>query len=157
MWARRVDLNLAEPMTAGFRYGNGREVFKSRMRCPAEAAEGMQQIAMDGLRWFEEEFARLAALDGREFLGGAAVGLADILMYCCERPTRPFSTCASSVTIVLSLWPDVLWGDNERIGYPLDRAEHPTVAAWYDRMGSRASAAASVRNPFPDCPGRVLA
>ena len=92
MWARRVDLNLAEPMTAGFRYGNGREVFKSRMRCPPEAAEGMQQIAMDGLGWFEEEFARLAALDGREFLGGAAVGLADILMYCCERPARPFST-----------------------------------------------------------------
>ena len=89
MWARRVDLNLAEPMTAGFRYGNGREVFKSRMRCPPEAAEGMQQIAMDGLRWFEEEFARLAALDGREFLGGAAVGLADILMYCCERTLRP--------------------------------------------------------------------
>ena len=44
---------------------------------------------------------------------------------------------------------DVLWGDNERIGYPLDRAAHPTVAAWYDRMGSRDSAAASVRQPLP--------
>ena len=46
MWMRRVDLYLCEPMSAGFRFGAGREVFQSRMRCPAEAAEGMQAIAV---------------------------------------------------------------------------------------------------------------
>jgi glutathione S-transferase len=46
MWTRRVDLYLCEPMSAGFRFGAGREVFQSRMRCPAEAAEGMQAIAV---------------------------------------------------------------------------------------------------------------
>lgn len=37
----------------------GRQVFKARMRCPAEAAPGMQAIARDGRQWFEEELTRL--------------------------------------------------------------------------------------------------
>ena len=142
MWTRRVDLYLCEPMSAGFRFGAGREVFKvrlvlpacsthraatfhtaaeaqhsnyhmlmvtnitharhldavcmacmgmyvyrwyvylwcvytlvqsittpqERMRCPAEAAEGMRAIARDGLDWLAAEFARLQHLDGRTYL-----------------------------------------------------------------------------------------
>jgi len=125
MWARRVDLYLCEPMSAGFRFGNGREVFQSRMRCPPEAAEGMKAIAMDGIDWIAGEFARLHQLDGRQFLaggvggggGGGGVSMADILLYCY-----------------------MSWGDNERVGYPFDVERYPALARWYSSMGKRESA-----------------
>lgn len=120
MWSRRVDLYLCEPMSAGFRFGAGRSVFQSRMRCPPEAAEGMRAIAMDGLDWIASEFARLQQLDGRQFLAGGdsgGVSMADILLYCYMN-----------------------WGDNDRIGYAFDAERYPALAQWYAAMGQRESA-----------------
>ena len=37
MWTRRVDLQIIEPLTTGFRYSEGLEFFKSRMQTIPEA------------------------------------------------------------------------------------------------------------------------
>eukprot|EP01051_Picozoa_sp_SAG22_P019727 SAG22_NODE_3734_length_1554_cov_1.437113_2_plen_90_part_00 len=88
----------------------------------------MRAIAADGLRWFDAELAtRAPAAAPAGAAGGpggwlAAVdggpGLADILLFSF-----------------------VEWGDNDRIGYPVDRAELPGLARWYDAMLAWPSAA----------------
>ena len=45
MWTRRVDLQIVEPMTTGFRYSEGLELFKSRMQTIPDAADGWKSIA----------------------------------------------------------------------------------------------------------------
>jgi len=45
MWVRRVDLNICEPMTSGFRYSQGLQLFQNRMRCLPEAADGLKAMA----------------------------------------------------------------------------------------------------------------
>jgi len=76
MWTRRVDLNICEPLTSGFRYSQGLGLFKDRMRCLPEAADGLKAIAQDKLAWLDKQIA------GREFLAGKRMTLADILLFC---------------------------------------------------------------------------
>ena len=42
MWVRRCDLNVCEPMANGFRFAEGLELFRNRMRCLPEAADGLK-------------------------------------------------------------------------------------------------------------------
>ena len=70
----------------------------------------------DGLRWIEAEFSRLQLVDGRPFLAGPSLSLADILAFCY-----------------------IEWGDNDRIWYPFSQSTHPTVGAWLERMRQRSS------------------
>ena len=75
-WMRWVDLNVCEPLGNGFRYAEGLPMFKSRMRCLPEAADGLKACAQDKLAWLD---ARLADQD---YIGGDSFGMADILLFC---------------------------------------------------------------------------
>lgn len=76
MWARRIDLNVLEPMANGFRYAEGLPLFKDRRRCLPEAAEGLKAIARDGLQWLDTQ------IDGRQWICGDRYTLADVLLQC---------------------------------------------------------------------------
>ena len=77
MWTRRVDLNIAEPMLNGFRFGEGLKFFQKRVVCVPEASPGLKKIAAHRLQWLNEQMA-----DGRDYLCGKRFTLADILLYC---------------------------------------------------------------------------
>lgn len=76
MWTRRVDLNICEPLTNGYRYSGGLQLFKDRMVTLPEAAEGLKRVAQDRLRWLEGQ------MEGKDYLCGKRFTLADILLYC---------------------------------------------------------------------------
>jgi glutathione S-transferase len=76
MWTRRVDLNICEPLTNGYRYSGGLALFKDRMVTLPEAAEGLKRVAADRLKWLDGQ------MNGKEFLCGKRFTLADILLYC---------------------------------------------------------------------------
>jgi len=75
-WTRRVDLNICEPMAAGFRYGVGLPMFQSRIPTIPEASEGLKKVAQHYLQWLDGEMA------GKEFICGKRLTLADILLFC---------------------------------------------------------------------------
>lgn len=110
MWTRRVDLGICEPLANGFRFSEGLELFKTRMMTRPEAAEGLKAIAQDKLAWLDGQ------LEGREFIGGDKLSLADILLFCF-----------------------LAFGAN--VGQPLN-PENGNVSAWFERMKSRPSASA---------------
>ena len=75
MWTRRVDLMVAQPMTAGFRGAEGLPMFKDRVRCLPQAADELKLAAREGLAWLDRQ------LDRRPYLAGDAVSLADLLLF----------------------------------------------------------------------------
>jgi glutathione S-transferase len=75
MWARRVDINICEPMANGFRYGEGLKLFESRMRCLPEASDGLKALAQDGLATLDGQMA------GRTWVCGDRFSMADILLF----------------------------------------------------------------------------
>ncbi len=110
MWVRRVDLYICEPLANGFRFAEGLPLFKDRMTTIPEAAEGLKQIAREKLAWLD------GLIEGREFIAGDKITLADVLLYC-------FLAFGNTV------------------GQPLDE-NLSNVKAWFDRMAARPSAAA---------------
>lgn len=74
MWTRRVDLNICEPLTAGFRFSQGLKLFENRMVTVPEAAPGLKKIAADRLKWLDGQ------LSG-DYLCGARFTLADIVLF----------------------------------------------------------------------------
>jgi len=76
MWTRRIDLNIVEPLTNGFRFSQGLRLFKDRIVTVPEAAEGLKKIAQDRLKWLDGQMA------GREWICGRRFTLADILLFC---------------------------------------------------------------------------
>ena len=110
MWTRRVDLGICEPLANGFRFSEGLELFKNRMIVRPEAAEGLKAIAQDRLSWLDKQ------LEGRDFIAGDSVSLADVLLFCF-----------------------LAFGAN--VGQPLN-PDNKNVAAWFERMQSRPSASA---------------
>lgn len=111
MWTRRIDLNICEPLTNGFRYSEGLGLFKDRMITIPEAADGLKQIAREKTAWLNDLMA-----DGRDFIAGDKISLADVLLYC-------FLAFASNV------------------GQPYDQGlTH--IHAWFERMAARPSAQA---------------
>ena len=75
MWTRRIDLYIAEPLMAGFRYAEGLKMFQSRMRCMPQAADDFKANARDKLAWLDSQMV------GREFVCGARLTMADILLF----------------------------------------------------------------------------
>lgn len=75
MWTRRIDLNIVEPMTNGFRYAEGYRLFKDRVHCIPAAADDLKQIARDKIAWLDGLVA------GRDFIAGSKISLADILLF----------------------------------------------------------------------------
>jgi len=76
MWARRIDLNIVEPMANGFRFSQGLKLFQNRMRCIPEAADGLKATAQDKIGWLNGQMA------GKRFVCGERLTLADILLFC---------------------------------------------------------------------------
>lgn len=76
MWQRRVELNITEHLYNGFRYGEGLQLFESRMRCLPGAADGLKQKARDGLAWLD------GLLAGKDWIAGARFTIADIILAC---------------------------------------------------------------------------
>ena len=110
MWARRVDLNVCEPLANGFRYSEGKPLFESRMTLIPEAANGLKGIAQEKITWLD------GLIEGREFVGGEKLSLADVLLYCF-----------------------LIFG--ESVGQPIN-PENKNIMAWLDRMKARPSASA---------------
>jgi glutathione S-transferase len=75
MWQRRVELGITEHLYNGFRYAEGLELFRERMRVLPEAADGLKAIVRDKLRWLDPLIA------GRRFIVGDRFTIADIILY----------------------------------------------------------------------------
>ena len=76
MWTRRVDLYICEPMTNGFRYGEGLAMFKDRMTTLPEASEGLKRVASEKLTWLN------GLMEDKPYICGDRLTLADILLSC---------------------------------------------------------------------------
>jgi len=75
MWTRRIDLNIAEPMTNGFRFSEGLGMFATRIRCIPEAAPGLKLLAQEKLAWLDGQ------IEGRAYICGDRLTLADIMLF----------------------------------------------------------------------------
>lgn len=75
MWARRIDLNIVEPMTNGFRYAEGLMLFKDRIRVIPQAADDLKALAREKLAWLD------GLMRGNQFIAGARFTLADIFLF----------------------------------------------------------------------------
>ena len=111
MWMRRIELQITEHMYNGFRFAEGIDLFRDRMVCIPEAADGLKAKAKERREWLD------ALLEGKEYITGAFSAV-DIVLYCC------MDFCKD-------------------VGQPVER-ELKNLSAWYDRIGARASAAASL-------------
>jgi glutathione S-transferase len=76
MWVRRIDLNVCEPMAAGFRYAEGLPLFQSRLHCIPQAADDLKAIAREKLSWID------GLVGGRAWIAGECFTLADVLLFC---------------------------------------------------------------------------
>lgn len=76
MWQRRIELRITEHLYNGFRFAEGIEIFRPRMRVVPEAADGLKAMARDGLAWLDGLMAR------KEFVAGDRFTIADIILYC---------------------------------------------------------------------------
>jgi glutathione S-transferase len=77
MALRRMELNATEYLYNGFRFGAGLELFKDRVRCLPEAAEGLNAKGADGLKLAD------SLLKGQTFLCGNRLTIGDLVLYCC--------------------------------------------------------------------------
>ena len=76
MWTRRVDLNIAEPLANGYRFGEALKFFEKRIPVAPEASPGLKKIAANRLQWLDGQIA------GKDYMCGKRFTLADILLYC---------------------------------------------------------------------------
>ncbi len=75
MWLRRVEWKITQPLADGFRYGEGNQLFKNRIRTLPEASAGLKAIAKDGLAWLDQQ------LEGRDTIVPKRFTLADVLLF----------------------------------------------------------------------------
>jgi glutathione S-transferase len=76
MWQRRIELRITEHLYNGFRFAEGIELFRPRLRVLPEAADGLKATARDGLTWLDRQVA------GKAFLAGDRFTIADVILYC---------------------------------------------------------------------------
>ncbi len=112
MWTRRIDLNIVEPMVAGFRYAEGLKMFESRIHCIPQAAADCKQIAQEKLAWLDKQMA------GKKWVCGDRFSLADILLFAFLE-----------------------FGNLDRVNQKYS-PELKNIAAWHARVKERPSAAA---------------
>lgn len=75
MWTRRIDLNIVEPMTNGFRYAEGLPLFKDRIRTIPQAADDLKALAREKLTWLDGLMKQNSYILGERFT------LADIFLF----------------------------------------------------------------------------
>jgi glutathione S-transferase len=73
---RWIDQMVVVPMGSGFRSAEGLPMFKDRLLCVPEAADGNKAYARDGLTQTDGE------LGDKEWLMGSRFTIADILLFC---------------------------------------------------------------------------
>jgi glutathione S-transferase len=71
----RVDQDVLMPMAIAYRGAEGLAIFKNRLRCVPEAAEGMKACAVDGMRLMDR------ILGDNDYLAGSRFSLADIVLF----------------------------------------------------------------------------
>jgi glutathione S-transferase len=76
MWQRRIEMKITEHLYNGFRFAEGVELFRPRMRVLPEAAAGLKATAADNLKWLD------ALLADKQFIAGDRFTMADIILYC---------------------------------------------------------------------------
>ena len=76
MWQRRIELKITEHLYNGFRFAEGIELFRPRLRVLPEAAEGLKATVRDNLAWLD------TLLAGRPYVAGNRFTIADIILYC---------------------------------------------------------------------------
>jgi glutathione S-transferase len=76
MWQRRIEMRITEHLYNGFRFAEGLELFKPRMRVLPEAADGLKAIVRDNLAWLDPLLA------GKRFIAGDRFTIADIILFC---------------------------------------------------------------------------
>jgi len=76
MWTRRIDLQIVEPLTNGFRFSEGSDFFKDRLRLIPQAADDLKILAQERLTWLNDQ------IKDKEFICGDRFSLADIMFYC---------------------------------------------------------------------------
>ena len=76
MWTRRIDLQIVEPLTNGFRFSEGYDFFKDRLHLIPQAADDLKAITQERLTWLDEQ------ISGKEYICGDRFSLADIMLYC---------------------------------------------------------------------------
>jgi glutathione S-transferase len=75
MWARRIDLNIVEPMANGFRFAEGLMLFKDRIRCIPQAADDLKATAREKLAWLD------GLMGSNKWIAGDRFTLADIFLF----------------------------------------------------------------------------
>ena len=75
MLMRRVDMNIASPLTIGYRGNEGYNFFKDRERCLPEASDGLKQLTQDGYAKIDK------GLEGRKWMAGDRFTHADIQLF----------------------------------------------------------------------------
>ena len=53
MWQRRIELKITEHLYNGFRFAEGIELFRERLRVLPEAADGLKATVRDNLVWLD--------------------------------------------------------------------------------------------------------
>jgi glutathione S-transferase len=75
MWTRRIDLNIVVPMTDGFRYSEGLDLFRNRVHVIPQAAADLKQIARENLAWLDR------LMEGKTYVCGERLSLADLMLF----------------------------------------------------------------------------
>jgi glutathione S-transferase len=76
MWQRRIEQRISENIYNSFRFAEGLDLFKTRMRCLPEAAPGLKATVRDNLAWLD------GLLGDRPFVVDGRFTIADIILYC---------------------------------------------------------------------------
>src|ERR1700722_16711473 len=74
-WQRRVELKITENLYNGFRYAEGAQMFKDRMRIIPEASPGLKATVQDNVKWLDN------LLEGKEYIAGNRFTVADIILF----------------------------------------------------------------------------
>ena len=75
-WQRRVELNITEHVYNSFRYSEGIEMFKTRIKVIPEAAPALKDLVQERLIWLD------GLMNGNQFVAGNRFTIADIILYC---------------------------------------------------------------------------
>ena len=98
MWQRRVEQRITENLYNGFRFAEGLQLFKDRMRCLPEAASGLKQTAIDNLHWLDK------LLGTRSFVVPDRFTIADIILFCALDFGRSVGQALPSDTPKVNAW-----------------------------------------------------
>ena len=75
MWTRRVDIQIIEPLTNGFRFAEGLRLFENRVRCIPQAAGDLKTLAQERLSWLDSLMGK------NEYICGDRFTFADIMLF----------------------------------------------------------------------------